>query len=156
VINSRSPRFGCALSCHAKMSHQSSSLGYNPNCGFFSHFLSSFLQGDNFLEEQHPTPPLQIYVIILGFMGDGLLPARCQELFYNFSSLLLGYGVTYKTDNKSKNNIHKIMGATCGSNKERLEKMPIYRATENLIILQIIQPVGVISTCLRDFEGPDP
>jgi hypothetical protein len=58
--------------------------------------------------------------------------------------------------NKKKNNIYKNMRATCGSNKELLEKMPIYRATENLIALQILQPVGVILTCLRDFEGPDP
>jgi hypothetical protein len=48
------------------------------------------------------------------------------------------------------------MGATCGSNKELLEKMPIYRATEKLIALQILQPVCIIWIYLRDFEGPDP
>jgi hypothetical protein len=48
------------------------------------------------------------------------------------------------------------MGATCVSNKELLEKMPIYRATENLITLQIMQPVCIIWMYLRYFEGPDP
>jgi hypothetical protein len=40
-------------------------------------------------------------------MGDGLLSVRSQELFCNSSALLLGYGFTYKTDNKKKNNIYK-------------------------------------------------
>jgi hypothetical protein len=57
---------------------------------------------------------------------------------------------------KRKTIFTKNMGATCGSNKELLEKMPIYRATENLIALQILQPVCIIWMYLRDFEGPDP
>jgi hypothetical protein len=73
---------------------------------------------------------MQINVITLGSMGDGLLPVRCQELFCSFSALLLGYGVTYKTEKKKKN-IYKNMRVTCGSNRELLEKMPIYRAIEN-------------------------
>jgi hypothetical protein len=93
---------------------------------------------------------------MLGSMGDGLLPVRCQELFCSFSALLLGYGVTYKTYNKKKNNTYKNTGATCGSNKELLEKMPIYRATKNLIALQILQLVCIIWIYLKDFEGPNP
>jgi hypothetical protein len=76
-------------------------------------------------------------------MGDDLISVRFQEIFFSFSALQLGYGVIYKTENK-ENNIYKCMGATYGSSKELLQKMPIYRATKNFITLQILQPVGII------------
>jgi hypothetical protein len=84
---------------------------------------------------KQPLPTLQINVITLGSMGDGFLPMRFQERFCSSSALLLRYGVTYKTK-KKKNNIYKNMRATCGSSKELLEKMPIYRAAKNLIAFQ--------------------
>jgi hypothetical protein len=68
----------------------------------------------------------------------------------------LGCGVTYKTENKKKKNIYKDTGATYGSNKELLQKMPIYRATKNFISLQILQRVSVVWKCFKNLEGTDP
>jgi hypothetical protein len=48
------------------------------------------------------------------------------------------------------------MGATHGSIKELLQKMPIYRATKNFITFQILQPVSIIRKYLRDFERAYP
>jgi hypothetical protein len=61
-----------------------------------------------------------------------------------------------KLEKKKKNNIYKDTGATYGSNKELLQKMPIYRATKNFITLQILQPVSVVWKCFRNLEGTDP
>ena len=67
--------------------------------GFLTHFFPFFHQGVHSLGKH---PPDQINVITLGSMGNGFLLVRCQEIFYSFSALLLGYGVTYKTENKGK------------------------------------------------------
>jgi len=43
-----------------------------------------------------------------------------------------------------------------GLNKKFLEKMPIDRATQNLIILQVLQFVSVVQKKLRNIEGANP
>jgi len=46
--------------------------------------------------------------------------------------------------------------ATHGLSKELFQKMPIYRATKNFSILQILKLVSVIWKNFRNFEGVDP
>jgi hypothetical protein len=70
----------------------------------------------------------------------------------NSSATLVPYCWVMESPKKLKtkeNNIYKDMGAIHGSNKELLEKIPIYRATKNLIALQILQPVCIIWIYLR-------
>jgi len=42
------------------------------------------------------------------------------------------------------------------SNKKLFYEVPIYRATKNLISLQILQPVSIILKHFINFEGVDP
>jgi hypothetical protein len=87
VHRSRPPRFAHVLSLCAKRSHHSFQLRIEAKLWVFFSFLPFLRQGANFLGKH---PPLQINVITLGSMGDGLLPVRCQELFCSFSALLVG------------------------------------------------------------------
>ena len=43
----------------------------------------------------------------------------------------------------------------CGSNKELFQKMPIYRASEKFLSLQILHHIGVVREYIINFEGPD-
>ena len=46
--------------------------------------------------------------------------------------------------------------ANCGSYKTLFQEVPIEWATENFIVLQILQPVSVIGKYFKDLERPEP
>jgi len=49
-----------------------------------------------------------------------------------------------KMKDKLKNNIYKHRGAMCGSKETFLQEIPIHKAIENFLTLQILQPIGII------------
>jgi len=70
----------------------------------------------------------------------------------------LGYGVYYleKNNHKNRNDIYNGGTPVVALIKELLQKMLVYKASKNVITLQILQLVSIIWKPLRDFEGVDP